>query len=467
IDENKADISIITIEYDGPRQKGNEPKSIPGYFPTLDENILKAEFQKWRSNEKYEENNYPKELYLIRSSIEKQQIRQIFIRVLINLCREYKVSKLALKILVFLQDIGINIDSTSYGVYHDILTETSGNKINTYQKKWRIAITVITTCFYMKNLCLNTLKHDLNFQPTLKHEKEHISKHSNISLNIKTHSSEISRNNCIPKTVLNFKYLDAQTMAKDFMIELQNSKPKNEQIFDHEFSLITHPCYHDNKEFFEIFMNSCHECHNCNCYLYDEQLLAGFSSDDSSSLTRCSYCQFSQLCNININIKFVLSFLLDLICNHINTLSIVYYSPLVVRAELEKIIKNHGSMYLNTDEFFKIYPTLFWNLIWYFKRLSLTSSFLYNLPLLLSLPQSAKFLIVCSWEKDDFETQTNRPLAHLHTSPLSGLQFENSVDFIKKVISPSLKAVQLGNIMAIVSNLMDHRIQVKDPDSKK
>uniref|UniRef100_A0A8C5RW26 DENN domain-containing protein 4C n=1 Tax=Laticauda laticaudata TaxID=8630 RepID=A0A8C5RW26_LATLA len=56
--------------------------------------------------------------------------------------------------------------------------------------------------------------------------------------------------------------------------------------------------------------------------------------------------------------------------------SVPYLSPLVLRKELESLLENEGEQVIHTSTFINQHPIIFWNLVWYFRRLDLPS----NLP---------------------------------------------------------------------------------------
>uniref|UniRef100_A0A8D0HL03 DENN domain containing 4C n=1 Tax=Sphenodon punctatus TaxID=8508 RepID=A0A8D0HL03_SPHPU len=56
--------------------------------------------------------------------------------------------------------------------------------------------------------------------------------------------------------------------------------------------------------------------------------------------------------------------------------SVPYLSPLVLRKELESLLENEGEQVIHTATFINQHPIIFWNLVWYFRRLDLPS----NLP---------------------------------------------------------------------------------------
>lgn len=57
----------------------------------------------------------------------------------------------------------------------------------------------------------------------------------------------------------------------------------------------------------------------------------------------------------------------------VDPITVPYLSPLVLRKELDNILANEGDLSLGSDEFLDQHPIIFWNLVWYFKRLEVPS----------------------------------------------------------------------------------------------
>ncbi|KAM4053057.1 DENN domain-containing protein 4C isoform 2-T2 [Anomaloglossus baeobatrachus] len=247
----------------------------------------------------------------------------------------------------------------------------------------------------------------------------------------------------------------------------------------------------------EVLMSSCSQCQGCNALVYDEEIMAGWTADDSNLNTTCPFCKVTFLPVLNIEFKDLrgsTSFFLkpsnsgdslqssnnqtttetsqphrktalpanDLInlsdslsppsaaahankptdnsdghgeskLNHLDSdsatkrvasltrshsvggplqnfdlpqkplhgvstvslpnslqevvdplekrhnpppVSVPYLSPLVLRKELESLLENEGEQVIHTSTFINQHPIIFWNLVWYFRRLDLPS----NLP---------------------------------------------------------------------------------------
>lgn len=57
-------------------------------------------------------------------------------------------------------------------------------------------------------------------------------------------------------------------------------------------------------------------------------------------------------------------------------MTFAYLSPLVLRKELESLLENEGSEFLAQPELVDSHPIIYWNLVWYFRRLGLPSNLL-------------------------------------------------------------------------------------------
>ncbi|CAF1049493.1 unnamed protein product [Rotaria sordida] len=169
-----------------------------------------------------------------------------------------------------------------------------------------------------------------------------------------------------------------------------------------------------------IEISSCNRCSSCNQFLYDEEIMNGWSPDDSELHTICVHCGEKTIPKLSINIrdntvmntnttstkddstvttptnnstqqtmieKMKQSFRLQ---SSSSTITVHYLSPLVLRKELENIIETSDQ---NSNDLYKIdfkekHPILFWNLIWFFRRIHV-SSYLFQM-LLRSLLYSSE-----------------------------------------------------------------------------
>uniref|UniRef100_A0AAR2KU46 DENN/MADD domain containing 4B n=1 Tax=Pygocentrus nattereri TaxID=42514 RepID=A0AAR2KU46_PYGNA len=134
----------------------------------------------------------------------------------------------------------------------------------------------------------------------------------------------------------------------------------------------------------EVVMSSCSLCRSCNSLVYDEEIMAGWTSDDSNLNTSCPFCSASfvpllnaEICDL-VPIKFkirslhLLSYFSSL--GGTPQVTVAYLSPLVLRKELESLLENEGESVLSQVQLLDSHSILFWNLVWYFTRLGLPSN---------------------------------------------------------------------------------------------
>ena len=57
----------------------------------------------------------------------------------------------------------------------------------------------------------------------------------------------------------------------------------------------------------------------------------------------------------------------------LDPISVPYLSPLVLRKEMESLLDQDGELCMSKESFLDEHPIIYWNLVWYFKRLDTTS----------------------------------------------------------------------------------------------
>ncbi|XP_077384392.1 DENN domain-containing protein 4B [Festucalex cinctus] len=158
----------------------------------------------------------------------------------------------------------------------------------------------------------------------------------------------------------------------------------------------------------EVLMSSCSRCRSCGCLVYDEEIMAGWTPDDSNLNSRCPFCAASFVPFLNAHIC-------DLRppgggegetagrassppCNGVGddsapesgvtAVAVAYVSPLVLRKELESLLDHEGEAVLGQPQFLESHCIIFWNLLWFFQRLGLPSHLLRLVRLLVKPDQS-------------------------------------------------------------------------------
>nr|XP_033496879.1 DENN domain-containing protein 4B-like [Epinephelus lanceolatus] len=178
----------------------------------------------------------------------------------------------------------------------------------------------------------------------------------------------------------------------------------------------------------EVLMSSCSLCRSCNSLVYDEEIMAGWTSDDSNLNSSCPFCCASfvpflnaEICDLgpvssaertNWNVEDEVESAvrppsaqeasLRHQCNGLSEdsssetssysensrtttgssvggtpqVAVAYLSPLVLRKELESLLENEGEAVLAQPQFLDNHSIIFWNLVWYFQRLGLPNNLL-------------------------------------------------------------------------------------------
>uniref|UniRef100_A0A3Q2P6T1 DENN domain containing 4A n=1 Tax=Fundulus heteroclitus TaxID=8078 RepID=A0A3Q2P6T1_FUNHE len=191
----------------------------------------------------------------------------------------------------------------------------------------------------------------------------------------------------------------------------------------------------------ELLISSCSRCKTCDCLVYDEEIMAGWTADDSNLNTTCPFCGNPFLPFLNVEIRdmrgpgrvrpnrarginipterrqgalssggpmtrSVSAFgpmeeesqfshhlpTSGSLPSHLNEapdplsmdwqlhnpepVTVPYLSPLVLWKELESLLENEGDPVIAEADMVDHHPIIYWNLLWYFRRLDLPS----NLP---------------------------------------------------------------------------------------
>ncbi|XP_062305569.1 DENN domain-containing protein 4C isoform X8 [Osmerus eperlanus] len=188
----------------------------------------------------------------------------------------------------------------------------------------------------------------------------------------------------------------------------------------------------------EVLISTCSQCRSCDALVYDEEIMAGWTADDSNLNTTCPFCSSPFLPLLHAEFQdlrpstgvlqesvqldplgllevqkgkressltrsnSVGGFLQSLdsaqrpghsvsttslpsrlheVCDVLGgkrsnpkPVSVPYLSPLVLRKELETLLENEGDQVIYTQKFLSQHPIIFWNLVWYFHRLDLPSN---------------------------------------------------------------------------------------------
>ncbi|XP_047241644.1 DENN domain-containing protein 4C isoform X2 [Girardinichthys multiradiatus] len=159
--------------------------------------------------------------------------------------------------------------------------------------------------------------------------------------------------------------------------------------------------------------------------------------------------------------------------------SVPYLSPLVLRKELETLLENEGDQVIYTHKFLSQHPIIFWNLVWYFRRLDLpshlpglilTSEHCNNgvqLPLT-SLSQDSKHVFVqLLWDNINLHQEPEEPLYLLWRSFLEkkGTLAPTDHQEIRTLLNTIVRSIQTNDVYTPI-NLLLREIK-RRPDGVK
>ncbi|KAL2078974.1 hypothetical protein ACEWY4_024718 [Coilia grayii] len=148
--------------------------------------------------------------------------------------------------------------------------------------------------------------------------------------------------------------------------------------------------------------------------------------------------------------------------------SVPYLSPLVLRKELESLLENEGDQVIYTHKFLSQHPILFWNLLWYFRRLDLQS----NLPGLIltsehcnngvQLPQSSlsadskQVYIQLLWDNTNLHQEPTDPLYMLWRSFMErkGTLGPNDYQETRTLLNSIVRSIQTNDVYSPINLLL-------------
>lgn len=120
----------------------------------------------------------------------------------------------------------------------------------------------------------------------------------------------------------------------------------------------------------KIQITSCSQCHNCHVLIYDEEIMSGWSAEDSNLNTFCHACEKSTVPCLDIQI-IIDDRLKDQI--KISDATVPYLNPLVLRKELENILVEEGDTALRRASFPEEHPIIYYNLLWFMERIDVNT----------------------------------------------------------------------------------------------
>lgn len=128
-----------------------------------------------------------------------------------------------------------------------------------------------------------------------------------------------------------------------------------------------------------IQLTTCSQCHNCSVLMYDEEIMSGWSAEDSNLNTTCHACKKLTVPFLSVQITRLTAngegeplennAEAGVASSDTSTLTVPYLNPLVLRKELENILTQEGDMALIKPNFVEEHRIVYWNLLWLMERI--------------------------------------------------------------------------------------------------
>ncbi|NWU96826.1 MYCPP protein, partial [Upupa epops] len=153
-------------------------------------------------------------------------------------------------------------------------------------------------------------------------------------------------------------------------------------------------------------------------------------------------------------------------------ITVPYLSPLVVWKELETLLENEGDHAITVADFVDHHPIVFWNLVWYFRRLDLPS----NLPgLILSsehcnknskiprncMSEDSKYVLIqMLWDNMKLHQDPRQPLyilwnAQTQKYPMVHLLQKDDDSFNQELLRSMVKSIKMNDVYGPMSQILE------------
>ncbi|XP_005182820.1 DENN domain-containing protein Crag isoform X1 [Musca domestica] len=218
-----------------------------------------------------------------------------------------------------------------------------------------------------------------------------------------------------------------------------------------------------------IQMTSCSQCHNCSVLLYDEEIMSGWSAEDSNLNTTCHACNKPTVPNLSVRIIVQDASKTD---EKVIETNVPYLNPLVLRKYLENILTQEGDLALLKANFVEEHKIVYWNLLWIMERIESKT----HLPDLCCPPSDDGNIdplskvkhvkIQCLWDNLQLHSEAGLPMYILHrqtptTSPLIKALLTDQAQLNKNVIQQIVTAIRCNDLLMPVKKLANERHKLK------
>lgn len=232
-----------------------------------------------------------------------------------------------------------------------------------------------------------------------------------------------------------------------------------------------------NESDFVLQITSCSQCHNCSVLLYDEDVMAGWSAEDSNLNTTCHACT-------KVTVPFLNVFIISEEQRSNQTtiskqqqpptdvISVPYLNPLVLRKELENILVQEGDLALAKPKFVEEHPIIYWNLVWFMERIDV-STHLPNLCLpkkegenLDPLSNLKTVSVHCLWDNPRLHSEAGPAMYMLWrqnqpASPLLKALLTDQTSINRAVMQQVIASIRCNDLLTPIKRLANERHKLK------
>uniref|UniRef100_A0A1I8AET8 TRAF3-interacting protein 1 n=1 Tax=Steinernema glaseri TaxID=37863 RepID=A0A1I8AET8_9BILA len=186
----------------------------------------------------------------------------------------------------------------------------------------------------------------------------------------------------------------------------------------------------DSEVIVDAALSSCSQCPNCKSCVFDEDLMAGWTVDDSNLNSQCPYCTHSFVPTLTITVRkskttvssWYVPRISEEMAHRLETsnreskdlddepriISVPFISPLVLRREVETLLSSDITV-LHQPILRHSHPIVFWNLLYYSQRT--------DVPTHLSSWIAPNVHVRCTYDVQRNHDKAAMPLYLCHKSP--------------------------------------------------
>ncbi|XP_017089181.2 DENN domain-containing protein Crag isoform X3 [Drosophila bipectinata] len=226
-----------------------------------------------------------------------------------------------------------------------------------------------------------------------------------------------------------------------------------------------------------IQLTTCSQCHNCSVLVYDEEIMSGWTAEDSNLNTTCHACNKLTVPFLSVQIERQAEPEDEQAKEQPakkSSVTVPYLNPLVLRKELENILTQEGDAALIKPEFVEEHPIIYWNLLWLMERIESKT----HLPeLCLPVPSDKEPMdplskmktvhIQCLWDNLSLHSEASGPPMYIlyretqPTSPLIKALLTDQAQLSKNVIQQIISAIRCNDLGTPLKRLANERHKLK------